>query len=103
MCASRGAWGPRRSREEYRYNSHSRVTKPHSALNRMADFVSAGTPSIEARARASTAVIDTVGVALAGSAEPAARAVRNAIRLAAGQPATNQQPAPSGGCAIWGT
>jgi 2-methylcitrate dehydratase PrpD len=42
----------------------------------IAEFVVGGTPPAEARERAAIAVCDTVGVALAGAIEPAARIVR---------------------------
>lgn len=41
----------------------------------MADFVAGGAPPVAARERAAVALRDTVGVMLAGSAEPAARVV----------------------------
>ena len=44
-----------------------------------------------ARARAAAAIVDTIGVALAGSVEPAARIVRESVA------------ATANGCAIWGT
>lgn len=46
---------------------------------RLAAFVIAAAPPAPGRARAATAVLDTVGVALAGAIEPAARIVQQAI------------------------
>ncbi|HXT70458.1 MAG TPA: MmgE/PrpD family protein [Vicinamibacterales bacterium] len=77
-----------------------------TSLEQLARFVVDTTPSAEARANAQRAVIDTIGVALAGSAEPAARIVRESIRLAgSGGAATTAPPPPAqpGGCSIWGT
>jgi 2-methylcitrate dehydratase PrpD len=62
------------------------------AIDLMAAFVAASKPPAEARARAGTAVMDTVGVALAGTGEPAARIVRDAI--------TGTGDAP---CSVWGS
>jgi 2-methylcitrate dehydratase PrpD len=45
----------------------------------MAEFIVSATPPPRARERAAIAVCDTIGVALAGASEPAARAVRAAI------------------------
>jgi 2-methylcitrate dehydratase PrpD len=45
----------------------------------MSEFVVAGTPPDEARRRAAVALCDTVGVALAGAHEPAARIVRATV------------------------
>jgi len=61
----------------------------------MAAFVAGSAPPADARARATAAVIDTVGVALAGSIEPAALAVRKTLGTL--------DPGPLGPCLIWGT
>jgi len=60
-------------------------------LERIARFVAAATPPSDARVRASVAVLDTIGVTLAGVTEPASRIVRTA--LAPAEP----------GCVVWGT
>ena len=57
----------------------------------MATFVAGAVIPERAREAAAMAVADTVGVALAGSIEPAARAVRDAISLSAEAP-----------CSVWG-
>jgi len=46
---------------------------------RLGDFVSAAAPPATARARAAIAVLDTVGVTLAGVSEPAAHIVRDVV------------------------
>ena len=46
------------------------------ALASIAAFVAGGTPPLEARRRAASAILDTVGVMLAGASEPAARIVQ---------------------------
>jgi len=66
-------------------------TKVVPALERIARFVAAATPPSDARVRASVAVLDTIGVTLAGVTEPASRIVRTA--LAPAEP----------GCVVWGT
>ena len=63
-----------------------------SALAAMAAFIVDCDPPAEARARATAAVIDTIGVALAGTAEPASRIVRETITTAVGAV-----------CSVWGT
>ena len=64
-------------------------------LGQMASFVAAATPPADARARAAAAVMDTVGVSVAGSIEPAAQIVRRTFG-----PAGPSNPGP---CSIWGT
>jgi 2-methylcitrate dehydratase PrpD len=54
--------------------------------------VTGAVPPPLARARAATAVLDTVGVALAGAAEPASRGVQQVAGAEGG-----------GGCRVWGT
>jgi 2-methylcitrate dehydratase PrpD len=46
---------------------------------RLAEFVGAGAPPARARVRAAAALLDTIGVTLAGAGEPAARIVRATI------------------------
>jgi 2-methylcitrate dehydratase PrpD len=46
-------------------------------VERLARFISVAVPPSEARARASAAILDTVGVTLAGAVEPAARIARS--------------------------
>jgi 2-methylcitrate dehydratase PrpD len=58
---------------------------------RLAEFIVTAAPPPEARARAATAVLDTIGVALAGAAEPASRIVQRRIDRA------------DAGCRVWGT
>ena len=65
---------------------------PPSALITLADFASTAQPPAAARATAARAFLDTIGVALAGASEPAARIV---ARVAAGE--------GSGPCAIVAT
>jgi 2-methylcitrate dehydratase PrpD len=60
-------------------------------LLRLAEFVTTGTPPADARKRAATAVLDTVGVTLAGVSEPASRIVRKTL------------PPIEGGLLVWGT
>ena len=67
-------------------------TGVRTALQAMAAFTVEAAPPAEARARAAAAVLDTVGVALAGAIEPAARVVQS-ILSADGGP----------GVPIWGT
>jgi 2-methylcitrate dehydratase PrpD len=50
-----------------------------TALAQIAAFANQAAPPAEARSRASNAILDTIGVALAGSIEPAARIVRGAL------------------------
>jgi len=60
-------------------------------LERIARFVAAAAPPSDARMRASVAVLDTIGVTLAGVTEPASRIVRTVLA-----PAEH-------GCVVWGT
>jgi len=69
----------------------TRVVPNAQVLQQIADFATSATPPPEARQRAAAAILDTVGVALAGVAEPASRTVRTV--LAAADP----------GCIAWGT
>ena len=62
------------------------------ALGAIAAFVATAEPPAAARVRAGVAVMDTIGVALAGSAEPAARIVQTAIAQS-----------PSGTSTVWGS
>ncbi|HUL74599.1 MAG TPA: MmgE/PrpD family protein [Vicinamibacterales bacterium] len=62
------------------------------ALRRLAGFVTSVTPPADARTRAASAVLDTIGVTLAGVTEPAARIVR-----------TTLAPVGEYGCVVWGT
>jgi 2-methylcitrate dehydratase PrpD len=61
-------------------------------MRALADFVVKATPPLDARAAAARAVLDTVGVTLAGASEPAARIV---ARVAT--------PATAGPCGVLGT
>lgn len=64
-----------------------------SALARIASFVTDAEPPAEARARAGAAVLDTIGVTLAGTVEPAARIVQKVVGT----------PGGGGGCRVIGT
>ena len=66
------------------------VTRTKTPLVTIAEFVAGAEPSAAARARAAVALLDTVGVTLAGSAEPAARIVQSTIHT-------------TGACAVIGT
>jgi 2-methylcitrate dehydratase PrpD len=77
----------------------------------MAAFVSSAVPPDEARGRAAAAVIDTIGVALAGSIEPAAHIVQGTVSPAyhrtlglwdrrTNETADRRAPGP---CSVWGT
>jgi 2-methylcitrate dehydratase PrpD len=59
-----------------------------AALARLAAFVVAGAPPDLARARASAAILDTVGVTLAGAAEPAGRIVQQVVASEGGDRCT---------------
>jgi 2-methylcitrate dehydratase PrpD len=58
----------------------------------MAQFVVGAAPPDQARARATTAVLDTIGVTLAGTIEPASRIVQTTVA-----------PGGEGDCVVWGT
>lgn len=55
-----------------------------TATARMGDFVVEARPPAEARARAAVAVLDTVGVTLAGASEPASRIVQAVVATEGG-------------------
>jgi len=55
-----------------------------ASIARLGDFVSAAAPPAEARARAAIAVLDTVGVILAGASEPASVIVRHVVAAEGG-------------------
>jgi len=55
------------------------VTAPVSAPTRLGEFVVHAEPPAEARARAACAVLDTIGVALAGASEPVGRIARDVV------------------------
>ena len=57
-----------------------------TVIDRFADFVVGAKVPAEARIVAATAYFDTIGVTLAGSAEPAARAVQDTARGEGGEP-----------------
>lgn len=61
------------------------------ALERIARFIATATPPHDARMRAAAAMLDIIGVTLAGVTEPASRIVR-----------TTLAPADHG-CVVWGT
>ena len=50
-----------------------------SSLSHLADFIVTAVPPPEARLVAARAVLDTIGVTLAGAAEPAARIVQRVV------------------------
>jgi 2-methylcitrate dehydratase PrpD len=65
------------------------TTEAHGVtLTRLAAFVVGASPPELARARASAAILDTVGVALAGAAEPAARIVQQVVAAEGGDHCT---------------
>ena len=66
----------------------------------LADFVTGATPPAAARARAAVTILDTVGVTLAGSVEPAARIVQSTASENGGRVF---RPGSADGCAIIGT
>jgi len=80
-------------------------------LTQIAAFVNQATPPIDARSRASNAVLDTIGVALAGSIEPAVRIVRGTLEpqdprtLGLWDRRTSESfdRRTTGACSIWGT
>ena len=55
------------------------MTDTTTTLARLGDFTTFATPPAEARVRAARAVLDTVGVTLAGAGEPASRIVRETL------------------------
>jgi 2-methylcitrate dehydratase PrpD len=59
-----------------------------AATARLGDFVSDAAPPAEARARAAIAVLDTVGVSLAGASEPASLIVRQVVAAEGGDACT---------------
>jgi 2-methylcitrate dehydratase PrpD len=63
-----------------------------SSLARLGEFVVGARPPDDARGRAAVAVRDTIGVALAGASEPAARAVQTVVASEGGH-----------ACTVWGT
>jgi 2-methylcitrate dehydratase PrpD len=67
---------------------HPSAAHGTSTLPALAAFVTSASPPTEARARAATAILDTIGVALAGASEPASRAVQTAIDGDGGQACT---------------
>ena len=62
------------------------VAPPTTAIDRFADFVVGAQVPVEARVAAGTAWFDTIGVMLAGTLEPSARAVQAAARAEGGEP-----------------
>jgi 2-methylcitrate dehydratase PrpD len=70
-----------------------------AATTGFAEFIVAATPSPAARAIAARAFLDTVGVALAGACEPAARCVQRVIAGDGGGPCTVLGTALSGSAA----
>ena len=59
-----------------------------AASARLAEFVANAAPPADARARAAAAVLDTIGVALAGATEPASRIVQKTILSDSAGPCT---------------
>lgn len=66
--------------------SANTVALPVTAIDRFADFVVGALIPDAARSVAATAYFDTIGVMLAGTLEPSARAVRDAARCEGGEP-----------------
>lgn len=58
------------------------------ALAQLGAWLAGTTPPPEARARAAAAVLDTIGVTLAGASEPASRIVQDVVRAEGGEGAT---------------
>ena len=78
------------------------------AVHRLAEFVAGATMPAAARERAIAAFLDTVGVALAGSVEPAARIVQRVVAAEGGAPkcrvfGTGLSTSPSGAALANGT
>ena len=82
-----------------------------SSLAQIAAFVNEATPPAESRSQAANAILDTIGVALAGSTEPAASIMRatlgpSDLRTFGPWERRTSEPGDrraSGPCAIWGT
>src|SRR6188768_167388 len=82
-----------------------------TALAQIAAFANQAAPPAVARSRASNAILDTIGVALAGSIEPAARIVRGALEppdartLGLWDRRTSESfdRRTTGACSVWGT
>ncbi len=75
-----------------------------ASVEQMSVFVTESAPPAAARARASAAVIDTVGVALAGSIEPAAQIVRRTLGPSDPGPISTFGPSDLGTlgpCSVW--
>ena len=68
------------------------MSKAAAATARLGDFVSDAAPPAGARARAAIAVLDTVGVTLAGASEPAGLIVRQVVAAEGGD-----------ACSVFGT
>lgn len=68
------------------------MTQTAAVTARLGDFAVRGAPPAEARKRAAAAVLDTVGVTLAGTSEPASRIVREMVETEGGD-----------GCVVFGT
>jgi 2-methylcitrate dehydratase PrpD len=64
------------------------MTQVAAAVARLGEFVADAAPPAEARARAAAAVLDTVGVTLAGASEPASRIVREVVAAEGGATCT---------------
>lgn len=60
------------------------MTVDQNAVARLGDFVANAAPPAAARARAAVAVLDTIGVTLAGASEPAARIVQQVVEAERG-------------------
>jgi len=60
------------------------VSHTAAATARLGDFIRDAAPPPEARARAAVAVLDTVGVTLAGASEPASRIVQRVVAAEGG-------------------
>ena len=74
-----------------------------ATLTRLAVFIGGGSPPELARARASAAILDTVGVTLAGAAEPASRIVQEVVAGEGGDRCTvfgTNARASAGGAAL---
>jgi len=75
-------------------------SEDRTALSLISAFVAGAEPTLDARERALAAVIDTIGVALAGSIEPAAEIVRRTFGPAVAAPPLSRASS-SDRCTVW--
>ena len=58
------------------------------AIDRLGEFIVTAQPAAEARSRAATALLDTIGVTLAGASEPAGQIVQQMVAAEGGAACT---------------